>query len=154
MACRRHNSRFFAVVPDPANSDINRGLSTNQKVVLFPTIDSSAFVSNINASRLAGFTLALDFPFAAFPQNLGHWVELVVPIFNVMQRADWAHKQSEADEDSKPMIGAVLAGYVQDVAYLLKGFNTRCLEAGRSANRNGSLARIVAVTNRLSLPLL
>jgi hypothetical protein len=52
------------------------------------------------------------------------------------------------------MIGAVLGGYVQDVAYLLKGFNTRCLEAGRSANRSGSLARIVAVMNRLSLPLL
>lgn len=80
-------------------------MSSNQKIIPFPAVDAAAFVKNIKASRLAGNTLVLDFPFAAFPDNLGHWAELMVPIYNIMQKGDWARENSGDTEGSKPIIG-------------------------------------------------
>jgi hypothetical protein len=36
-----------------------------------------------------GVTLLIDFPFPAFPDNLGHWAELLLPTYSVFSNPDW-----------------------------------------------------------------
>jgi hypothetical protein len=34
--------------------------------------------------QVTGVTLLLDFPFPAFPDNLGHWAELLLPLYSAL----------------------------------------------------------------------
>jgi hypothetical protein len=36
-----------------------------------------------------GVTLFLDFPFPAFPDNLGHWAELLLPLYSTLSTKHW-----------------------------------------------------------------
>ncbi len=35
-------------------------------------------------------SLLVDFPFPAYPDNFGHWAEVLLPIYNFVQQQDWA----------------------------------------------------------------
>jgi hypothetical protein len=38
-----------------------------------------------------GNSLILDFPFAAYAhEHLGHWLELLLPVFNVLMEGEWS----------------------------------------------------------------
>lgn len=37
----------------------------------------------------AGNTILVDFPFAAFPDNMGHWAEVLLPLYSVLVNGDW-----------------------------------------------------------------
>lgn len=37
----------------------------------------------------AGNTLLIDFPFAAFPDSMGHWAEVLLPLYSVLVNGDW-----------------------------------------------------------------
>jgi hypothetical protein len=37
-----------------------------------------------------GVTLHLDFPFPGYPDNLGHWTEVLLPTFSVFSSPEWA----------------------------------------------------------------
>lgn len=37
----------------------------------------------------AGNTLLIDFPFAAFPDSMGHWAEVLLPLYSVLVTGDW-----------------------------------------------------------------
>lgn len=41
------------------------------------------------ACFVPGNTLHVDFPFPAFPDNLGHWAEIMLPAFNVLSQPGW-----------------------------------------------------------------
>ena len=41
------------------------------------------------ASYVGGTTLVLDFPFPAFPENMGHWAETLAPIYSVLSAGAW-----------------------------------------------------------------
>lgn len=38
---------------------------------------------------IPGTTLLIDFPFSAFPENLGYWAELLLPLYGVLRTAGW-----------------------------------------------------------------
>ena len=40
----------------------------------------------------AGNTLLIDFPFAAFPDSMGHWAEVLLPLYSVLVTGDWRQK--------------------------------------------------------------
>lgn len=42
------------------------------------------------AAWVPGVSLLVDFPFAAYPDNFGHWAEVLLPIFNVLEQRDWS----------------------------------------------------------------
>lgn len=48
------------------------------------------------AAYVPGITLLLDFPFPAFPDNLGTWVELLLPLYSQLSEGRW-HKLVPAD---------------------------------------------------------
>ena len=31
----------------------------------------------------------MDFPFAAYPDNFGHWAEVLLPIYNFVEQQQW-----------------------------------------------------------------
>ena len=36
----------------------------------------------------------LDFPFPAFPDNMGHWVEILAPVYSVLAQGAWCSPHS------------------------------------------------------------
>ena len=44
----------------------------------------------LQAAWVRGVSLLVDFPFAAYPDNFGHWAEVLLPIYNFVQQQDWA----------------------------------------------------------------
>ena len=36
-----------------------------------------------------GNTLLIDFPFPAFPDNMGHWVEVLLPVYSTLMDGGW-----------------------------------------------------------------
>ena len=39
----------------------------------------------LQAAWVPGVSLLVDYPFAAYPDNFGHWAELLLPIYNVIE---------------------------------------------------------------------
>lgn len=37
----------------------------------------------------AGNTLLIDFPFPAFPDNMGHWAEVLLPVYSALLTGTW-----------------------------------------------------------------
>jgi hypothetical protein len=38
---------------------------------------------------VAGVSLLVDLPFPAFPDNMGHWAEALLPVYNVLEQGPW-----------------------------------------------------------------
>lgn len=93
---RYHNTKFFATAQDPSTSGISPGLSANQKVVVLPANDGAAFADNLNVAWVPGNTLAIDFPFSSYATSMGHWLEVLLPIYRVLRSHDWAETCSAA----------------------------------------------------------
>ena len=101
-----HNSKYFATAPDPNTSAIERGLSANQKLVVLPAQDGAAFTDNLRPAWLTGNTLVVDFPFASYPTNMGHWLEVVIPAFDALADGGWAAQCQAANGHARALIGA------------------------------------------------
>ena len=41
------------------------------------------------AHWLAGTTILIDFAFPAYPDNMGHWAELIAPLFCTLAASNW-----------------------------------------------------------------
>jgi hypothetical protein len=55
-----------------------------------------AWLGVLQVCYVPGVTLYLDFPFPAFPDNLGHWAELLLPMHSVFSSPSWAqHLQGQ-----------------------------------------------------------
>lgn len=91
LICRYHNSQYYGVVEDPANTTVVAAMSANQKLVYLPTVDAERFLSNVQQTWVGGTTLAIDLVFPAFPTNLGHWAEILLPMLSALQNGRWAH---------------------------------------------------------------
>ena len=38
-----------------------------------------------------GNTVMIDIPFPAYPENMGHWAEVLLPLYSVLATREWAH---------------------------------------------------------------
>lgn len=101
VPCRYHNSQYYAVVADPANTTVADAMSANQLLVYLPTVDAEKFLSNVQPAWIGGTTLALDLVFPAFPTNLGHWTEILLPMLGALQDGRWReHVQFPGQQES------------------------------------------------------
>jgi hypothetical protein len=72
-----HNGKWYALVDGTSNaSSIEEGLSVNVGVTKLPVADIKQFTTNFMTCYVPGNTLMVDFPFPAFPDNLGHLAEV------------------------------------------------------------------------------
>ena len=60
---------------------------------LWPCIVRSTCVPQVG--WLAGNTLVVDFPFPAFPENMGHWAEVLLPIYSQLCTGAWKRQPSD-----------------------------------------------------------
>lgn len=44
---------------------------------------------SLQTGRVDGNTLVLDFPFPAFPDNMGHWAEILAPAYSCLASGQW-----------------------------------------------------------------
>lgn len=75
--------------PGLGSSTLEEGLSVNTALVSLPLSNISAFSDNLRAGFLPGTTLLVDFPFPAFPDNLGHWAEVMITTYSVLADGAW-----------------------------------------------------------------
>jgi len=43
----------------------------------------------LQAGWVPGTSLLLDLAFPAFPDNMGHWAEALLPVYNVLEQGAW-----------------------------------------------------------------
>ncbi|KAL4433026.1 hypothetical protein ABPG77_006453 [Micractinium sp. CCAP 211/92] len=98
-----HVQRFFAVL-DTADVDKysthspDVPFSHNIAVGKLPLTNTSLHLHNIEAGVLRGTCLWVDFPFPAFPENMGHWAEALLPIYSALTNGSWAATAGLAPE--------------------------------------------------------
>ena len=87
-----HASKWYAVLPpsEMNNKTLEEGLSVNTALIRLPVTDPDLFTDNLGMGFLAGTTLLVDFPFPAFPDNNGHWAEIMLPTYSVLANGSWA----------------------------------------------------------------
>ncbi|MEW5308350.1 MAG: hypothetical protein WDW38_000318 [Sanguina aurantia] len=87
-----HGHRFYALQgPDQMeNSTLEEGLTTNTAIIRLPVSAAPSFASNLRAGYLPGVTLMVDFPFPAFTDHLGHWAEILMPVFSMLSGGGWS----------------------------------------------------------------
>ncbi|EFN55147.1 hypothetical protein CHLNCDRAFT_134237 [Chlorella variabilis] len=106
-----HVQRFFAVL-DASDLDKYGGgdgsatsaatsadipFSQNIAVGKTPFTNVSAHYHNIRAGVLLGTCLWVDFPFPAFPENMGHWAEVLAPIYSALTNASWRQRAPDSE---------------------------------------------------------
>lgn len=100
-----HVLRYYAVVEaahfeekqyDSPFADIL--FSQNVAICKLPVTKAAPFYANILGGWVGGTTLWVDFPFPAFPENMGHWVEELLPIYSQLTEGSW---QKDAPSDGR-----------------------------------------------------
>lgn len=86
-----HNARWYAILPPDSveDSGLEDGLSPNNPIVRMPVKDLGNFTKNLRLVYVHSNTLMLDFPFQSYPEHLGHWLEMAVPMYNVLRSGEW-----------------------------------------------------------------
>ena len=46
---------------------------------------------------LGGTTVLIDQPYPSFPDNMGHWAEVLVPLYNLLTSARWRRSHTHVD---------------------------------------------------------
>ena len=58
---------------------------------------------------MAGTTLLIDFPFPAFPDNMGHWAEVLAPAYSCLSTKTWTkYLPQNLSEAWTPDLDAIL----------------------------------------------
>jgi hypothetical protein len=126
--CRFHVQRFFAVLDaaDSAEGNVRHTDDTNSEggapsgdsaavateiafsqniaVAKLPFANTSAHLHNIKAGMLRGTCLWIDFPFPAFPENMGHWLEALAPVYSCLSNGSWMQAAPEAQGGLRAVI--------------------------------------------------
>lgn len=46
---------------------------------------------------LGGTTVLIDQPYPSFPDNMGHWAEILVPLYNLLTSQQWRRSHTHVD---------------------------------------------------------
>jgi len=103
-------TRFYAVLESKEFEQLEDGftditLSQNMLVTKLPVRSTPAFLTNLDTAWVNGTTLWLDYSFPAFPENLGHWMEMLLPVYSQLSVGKWK-EQLRPGED--PYVGACI----------------------------------------------
>lgn len=54
-------------------------------------------VASAQAVWLGGTTVLIDQPYPSFPDNMGHWAEVLVPLYNLLTSGPWRQSHTHVD---------------------------------------------------------
>jgi len=82
--------------------------------------------------HVPGITLHIDFPFPGYPDNLGHWAEIMWPTFSVFATREWADTLREEGEEDQATAGSTASSGRSSGAFvsrvLLANINAHLLD--------------------------
>lgn len=55
--------------------------------------------------QVNGTTLWLDYSFPAFPENMGHWLEMLLPVYSQLSSGEW---RAHVPPGEQATVGAVI----------------------------------------------
>lgn len=89
-----HNSRFYGIrsaasLQAEAGTPFGVQISKNIGVITIPAADLPRFYGNLKAKWLGGQTLLIDQPWPQFPENLGFWLEVLLPLYSLLSSDGW-----------------------------------------------------------------
>ncbi|KAK9799429.1 hypothetical protein WJX73_010108 [Symbiochloris irregularis] len=122
-----HNQKIYAVTDASVpKGSIKHEVTQNTAMVELPVQKADSFYQNLKAGQVAGSTLLIDFPFPAFPDNMGHWAEVLAPAYSCLSLKRWT---KHLPAGSSPRLDAILLinlsredlqglGWVHEMLYL------------------------------------
>ena len=61
-----------------------------------------------------GNTLLIDFPFPAFPDSMGHWAEVLLPVYSTLVTGEWKrHVQGTSSHIDRLLLSNVRRDHLQ-----------------------------------------
>eukprot|EP00798_Chlamydomonas_sp_ICE-L_P009430 gene9430-4060_t len=87
-----NNGKWYAIV-DGDNHVGTWRLSRNQEIITVHVISSQAFVDSIEWNLIPGDTIMFDFIFFTHPTAIGHWWEMLGPLYSTLKRAEGDFKR-------------------------------------------------------------
>lgn len=92
----------------------------------------------MQTGQVTGNTLLLDFPFQAFPENMGHWAEILAPAYSVLSAGRW-REHVDANSSGQPHLDAVLLVNLRREQLQVSGCDVMFVEIETSLKRSHSL---------------
>jgi protein O-GlcNAc transferase len=83
-----NNGRWYALVDGPKTVNSWR-FSRNQEITTLHVSDAAAFAETVDWQLVAGDTMLFDFIYFVHPTAIGHWWEIVGPLFSVLKKVDF-----------------------------------------------------------------
>jgi hypothetical protein len=91
--------------------------------------------SHAQAVWLGGTTVLIDQPYPSFPDNMGHWAEVLVPLYNLLTSTPWRQSHTHVDtilfgnlqRSQLDVSLAVLAGLLAGLLQLFHGTLCCCI---------------------------
>lgn len=88
-----HAQRFYTVRCMATSNDnatpVKADMTLNMMLIEMPVADAAVFYRHVQTGWWSGNTLLIDFPFPAFPDNMGHWVEVLLPVYSTLVTGAW-----------------------------------------------------------------
>jgi len=75
-------------------------------------------------------SLLLDYAFPAYPDNMGHWAEAILPIYNVLERGTW----QEAIPGSSGIVDNLVFVNLKRTQLAVSWFCANCTKLSPHAN--------------------
>ncbi len=67
--------------------------SRNQEIVTIHVEDAREFINSVNWSLIPGDTIMFDFIFFTHPTAIGHWWEMLGPLYSILKQASSKFKR-------------------------------------------------------------
>ena len=83
-----NNGRWYALVDGPKTVASWR-FSRNQEITTLHVSDAAAFADTVDWQLVSGDTMLFDFIYFVHPTAIGHWWEIVGPLFSVLKKVDF-----------------------------------------------------------------
>ncbi|KAL3143022.1 hypothetical protein ABBQ38_003301 [Trebouxia sp. C0009 RCD-2024] len=118
-----HAQRFYAVnclsTKEANATAIKADMSLNMMLIEMPVAKAEDFYQHVQTGWWGGNTLLIDFPFPAFPENMGHWAEVLLPLYSALVAGTWRqHVQGSSHHVDRLLLSNVRREQLQAFEWL------------------------------------
>ncbi|DBA71209.1 TPA: hypothetical protein ACH3X2_011604 [Trebouxia sp. C0005] len=118
-----HAQRFYALnclaTKDANATPIKADITLNMMLIEMPVAKAEQFYQHVQTGWWGGNTLLIDFPFPAFPESMGHWAEVLLPVYSALVTGAWKqHVQGPSRHIDRLLLSNVRRDQLQTFEWL------------------------------------
>lgn len=108
--------RFYAIMPAEQSDDpsMEEGFSPNTPIIRLPVDSMRNFTQHMRAVRVKGNSVMVDYAFQSYPGHHGHWLETLVPIYNMLKYGKWTQLTQGSSQHIDHVLMPNAASYAND----------------------------------------